>query len=120
MPMSPRLYVLFSTFQAYWAITKLTQSGLDICVTIAPARKRGAASMSLQWGINKADEMDVEAFVEATVDGAQLYERFGFDTKQLVTLNGENVRTDAEWGKLTEEYPLKYRWMEREKKSARF
>lgn len=99
----------------------LTSTGLDICITLPAARRRGAASMSLQWGVDKADEMDVEAFIEATVEGAQLYERFGFRTVEVVDLkrDGKEVEGDEEWKSLEREYPLKYRWMEREKKSAR-
>ncbi|KAF2796037.1 GNAT acetyltransferase-like protein [Melanomma pulvis-pyrius CBS 109.77] len=90
---------------------------LDICVTHPNSRHRGAASLSLQWGIEKADEMNVEAFIEATVDGAQLYERFGFVTKHIMNLRMEEVDADSEWRRLEEEYPLKYRWMERGKRS---
>lgn len=75
--------------------------------------------MSLQWGIDKADEMDVDAFIEATIGGAQLYEEFGFKTKEIVDLRREGMEGDAEWTNLAEEYPLKYRWMERKKKSTR-
>ncbi|KAF2011277.1 GNAT acetyltransferase-like protein [Aaosphaeria arxii CBS 175.79] len=91
---------------------------LDICATLPEFRRRGAASQALQWGINKADEMDVEAFIEASIEGAQLYERFGFRTIHIMDLRKEATE-DQEWASLAEEYPLHYRWMEREKKSNR-
>lgn len=83
------------------------------------ARRRGAASLSLQWGIDKADEMGVRSFIEATIEGAQLYERFGFVTKQIMDVKREGMDQDAEWKILAREYPLRYRWMEREKKSVK-
>ena len=97
----------------------LTWSGLDICATIPSERRRGAASLSLQWGVDKADEMDVESFIEATIDGAQLYERFGYKTTQLMSLKKDNMDGDEEWQKLANEYPLECRWMERKRKSAK-
>lgn len=61
--------------------------------------------------------MNAEAFIEATIEGAHLYEKFGFVTKQIVDLKEERLIGDEEWERLAEEYPLRYRWMEREKKS---
>ena len=61
--------------------------------------------------------MNVETFIEATIDGAHLYEKFGFVTKQIVDLKDGSKMNDAEWGQLAEEYPLLYRWMERGKQN---
>jgi len=69
----------------------------------------------LQWGINRADEMGVEAFIQATVEGKELYENFGFVTKDIMDLKKPGMQGDAEWVKLERRYPLVYRWMERPK-----
>ncbi|KAH7113910.1 hypothetical protein B0J11DRAFT_143415 [Dendryphion nanum] len=101
-----------------WAVEKCqcAHVWLDICVTVPEFRRRGAASLSLQWGVDKADEMNVKAFIEASVDGTQLYERFGFATKSIMNPRTGVMQNDAEWVKLADEYPLLCRWMEREKK----
>lgn len=82
------------------------------------ARRRGAASLSLQWGMEKADEMRVKSFIEATIEGTQLYEKFGFITKEIMDVKREDMEQDSEWMALAQEYPLRYRWMEREKRSS--
>ncbi|KAI0393364.1 hypothetical protein F5Y17DRAFT_458937 [Xylariaceae sp. FL0594] len=41
-------------------------------------RRRGAARMMLQWGIDKADELGLDCFVESTHDGRPAYESAGF------------------------------------------
>ena len=87
---------------------------MDICVTIPEFRRRGAASLSLQWGIDKADEMKAKAFIEASMEGAQLYEKFGFMTRDIMDLKKGDMSDDVEWQKFATEYPLLCRWMERD------
>jgi predicted N-acetyltransferase YhbS len=41
-------------------------------------RKRGAGSMLVKWGCDLADREGVAAYVDASSNGAPLYERFGF------------------------------------------
>jgi len=72
----------------------------------------------LKWGVDKADELGLKCIVEATVDGQQLYERFGFLTKQVVDTKKEGMDGDEEWMKLQDRYPLVSCWMERPKKQA--
>lgn len=99
-----------------WAVRRCqcAHVWLDICVTTPEFRRRGAASLALQWGIEKADEMNVRAFIEASVNGAQLYEKFGFVTTDVVDLKKEDKNGDTEWEELALEYPLRFRWMERD------
>lgn len=47
-------------------------------VTAPEYRRRGAASLLLQWGIDKAEEAGVEIYLESSVAGRPLYEKFGF------------------------------------------
>ena len=61
-------------------------------------RRRGAASLSLQWGIDKADEMNAKAFIEASMDGAHLYEKFGFVTKNIMDLHKDDMEDDPDDG----------------------
>ncbi|KAI0849590.1 hypothetical protein F5Y00DRAFT_261375 [Daldinia vernicosa] len=41
-------------------------------------RKRGAASLMLEWGARKADELGLESFVESTEMARRTYEKQGF------------------------------------------
>lgn len=60
-------------------------------VTSPEHRRRGAASLLMKWGIDKADEAGVEMYIESSVAGKPLYEKFGlrelkvmkFDMTQL-------------------------------------
>lgn len=42
--------------------------------------------MLVNWGCDRADEMGVEAYVEASVMGAPLYARFGFQPIKEMTI----------------------------------
>lgn len=45
--------------------------------------------MLLNWGISKADSLGLPAFLEASAMGKPLYERVGFQTRELVTFDLE-------------------------------
>ena len=51
---------------------------LDMLVTHPEYRGRGAASMLVQWGCDRADEKGVPVYLDAHEDAAPLYRRFGF------------------------------------------
>jgi GNAT superfamily N-acetyltransferase len=51
---------------------------LDTLVTLQKHERRGAGSMLVRWGCEKADEAGVEAFLEASPMGAPMYARHGF------------------------------------------
>ena len=51
---------------------------LKMLFTHPAHRKRGAGKLLVQWGVQKADEMRVEAYVEASLLGKPVYEREGF------------------------------------------
>lgn len=58
---------------------------LDIIFTDPKHQSRGAGSMLVKWGVDRADEMGVEACLEATRFGRPVYEKFGFHaTEQVV------------------------------------
>lgn len=60
-------------------------------VTAPDHRRRGAASYLVQWGLDAADEAGVEIWLESSVAGKPMYEKFGlrplktidFDLSQL-------------------------------------
>ncbi|KAF1993719.1 hypothetical protein P154DRAFT_449407 [Amniculicola lignicola CBS 123094] len=58
--------------KAYWT--------LDLLMTETVHRRRGAATLLVQWGCDRADEMGIEAYVEASLEGTPMYEKCGFRT----------------------------------------
>ncbi|OTB01477.1 hypothetical protein M426DRAFT_266209 [Hypoxylon sp. CI-4A] len=55
-------------------------SFISYCFVHSAHRRRGAASLMLEWGTRKADELGLEAFVESTEMGRKAYEKHGFRT----------------------------------------
>ncbi|KAK2867769.1 hypothetical protein FQN49_003488 [Arthroderma sp. PD_2] len=51
---------------------------LNVAFTIPSYRRRGVSSLFLQWGLDKADAMGLECWLDATNYGRQVYERRGF------------------------------------------
>lgn len=53
-------------------------------------QRKGVGSLMLEWGVKKAEEMNVECFVEATDAGRQLYQKFGFTTLTKILVDAED------------------------------
>jgi len=53
-------------------------------------QRKGVGSMLVKWGIEKADELGIECFVEATDAGRSLYLKFGFMNLMKVLVDAEN------------------------------
>ncbi|KAF3480077.1 uncharacterized protein GIQ15_05424 [Arthroderma uncinatum] len=51
---------------------------LNIAFTIPSYRRRGVGALFLQWGVDKADAMGLECWLDATDYGRPVYERYGF------------------------------------------
>ncbi|KAF2631382.1 acyl-CoA N-acyltransferase [Macroventuria anomochaeta] len=60
---------------------------LDTLVTLANHERRGAGSMLVRWGTERADEAGVEAYLEASPMGAPMYARHGFEPVKKVALD---------------------------------
>ena len=60
---------------------------LDTLVTLENHMRRGAGSMLVRWGCEKADEAGVQAFLEASPMGAPMYARHGFELVKEVHLD---------------------------------
>jgi GNAT superfamily N-acetyltransferase len=60
---------------------------LDTLVTLQNHERRGAGSMLVRWGCEKADEVGVEAYLEASPMGAPMYARHGFHPAKEVELD---------------------------------
>ncbi|KAI8240314.1 hypothetical protein K4K57_002901 [Colletotrichum sp. SAR 10_99] len=51
---------------------------LNILFTIPEYRRRGAASLVMDWGVERADCMGLDIYIEASEGGKPLYEKYGF------------------------------------------
>lgn len=51
---------------------------LNLLSTRPTHHRRGAGSMLIKWGLDRADELGVEAYHESSIEGRPLYERFGY------------------------------------------
>ncbi|KAF2711371.1 acyl-CoA N-acyltransferase [Pleomassaria siparia CBS 279.74] len=62
---------------------------LDTLVTLPQHHRRGAGALLVAWGCKKADELGVEAFLEASLMGVPLYKKFGFVPVKEVNINAK-------------------------------
>jgi GNAT superfamily N-acetyltransferase len=63
---------------------------LELVATRPEYRRKGAAGLLLRWGLEKADQEEVEAYLEASPEGKPVYEHFGFwEVERLVVLDGK-------------------------------
>ena len=60
---------------------------LDTLVTLPNHERRGAGSMLVNWGTERADEAGIEAYLEASPMGAPMYARHGFEPIKRVGLD---------------------------------
>ncbi|KAF2031002.1 hypothetical protein EK21DRAFT_88518 [Setomelanomma holmii] len=75
------LAALFELFNAQKRKSLGTQlyMCLDTLVTLPQHERKGAGSMLVRWGCDKADEAGVVAYLEASPVGAPMYARHGFE-----------------------------------------
>ncbi|KAH8891238.1 hypothetical protein GQ53DRAFT_806651 [Thozetella sp. PMI_491] len=57
---------------------------LDVLVTHPNHHRRGAGKMLIEWGLARADEEGLEAYVEASEMGTPLYSKYGFNTVKVL------------------------------------
>lgn len=72
-------------------------SDLNILFTHPEHRNRGAGSLLVDWGVRKADESGVEAYVEASTMGKPVYEKYGFVVVDVLEMKFENPNPSEEW-----------------------
>ena len=63
----------------------------------------------------KADELGLEAFVEATNSGASLYKAHGFIITEEIQIDTKREGSSEEWKRLEKEFPVQYTFMWRPK-----
>ena len=71
--------------------------------------------MMVQWGVDKADELNCDSFIEASWQGRQVYEKFGFMYTDEYRTRRTDPEPDEAWKELEEKHPFMARWMWRPK-----
>jgi len=69
--------------------------------------------MLMQWGLDKADQLGVDMFIEAVDDGQPLYAKHGCKLLSTVYLRSEVQQPSARWKELEAQVqaPLHYHLM---------
>lgn len=76
---------------------------LDICFTVPEYERRGVATALVRWGLDRCDAEGWVGFTEASVRGAPVYERLGFQRGQHYRLRYDELGDyakgmgDVEW-----------------------
>lgn len=92
---------------------------VNICFVHPNYRRRGVGRLLMEWGCKVADEMALEAFVESTKDGRELYKSNGFVPVRTycfdVQPSTDEEGKDAEWLKVKNQiepvpYPVAIMW----------
>ena len=60
---------------------------LDLLVVDPEHERRGAGSLMVNWGCEKADSQGVVAYVEASPEGTPMYAKLGYETVKSVTFD---------------------------------
>ncbi|KAI2602615.1 hypothetical protein GGR54DRAFT_623639 [Hypoxylon sp. NC1633] len=76
---------------------------VSYCFVHSAHRKRGAASLMLKWGTDKADELGMEAFVESTEMARSLYEAHGFYVVDDLNMDAQLENPSKEFTAMREE-----------------
>lgn len=66
-------------------------------------RRRGAGSLLMRWGVDKAQEKGFEIFIEGTDEGRPLYEKFGLAVMYVDHLDAYDRNPSDEWRKMERE-----------------
>ena len=76
---------------------------LDICFVHPDYRRKGVGRLLLSWGIEKADEMGLESYIDATDQGVPLYEAHGYVKAANVHFHAEQEKPSTRWDELRRE-----------------
>ncbi|KAI0977176.1 hypothetical protein F4678DRAFT_412101, partial [Xylaria arbuscula] len=91
---------LYATPRA--ALGRRPQVYLSIIFTSPSHRRRGLAQQIMSWGIEKANQMGVEMFIDATEMGKPLYEQNGFTCVEVNKIIPKTECKDEGWKELEE------------------
>ncbi|KAI1313259.1 hypothetical protein F5Y03DRAFT_160286 [Xylaria venustula] len=69
---------------------------LSYCFVHSAHRRRGVASLLLEWGTERADKLGLESFVESTEIGRAAYEKHGFEFVEDLYLDASIENSNEE------------------------
>ncbi|KAL9578079.1 MAG: hypothetical protein Q9212_005948 [Teloschistes hypoglaucus] len=78
---------------------------LNICFVLPEYRRCGAGSMMVKWGVQKADELKLETFIEAAEPGIPLYLKQGFELVDYHVIDPTVEDPSERWKELKERLP---------------
>lgn len=79
---------------------------ISYCFVDPDQRNRGVASLMMQWGTKKADELGLDIFVESTEHGCGFYEACGFKVLEDFNLTATKENPSPEFTRLVKELQL--------------
>ncbi|KAL0931781.1 GNAT family [Colletotrichum truncatum] len=59
---------------------------LNFLFTVPEHRRRGAASLIMDWGVERAGQQGLDVYIEATENGKPLYEKYGLEALEQSSL----------------------------------
>ena len=69
---------------------------LDLCYCVPKYERKGVASALVAWGLERCDREGWVAFTEASPRGWPVYERLGFEKREVVRLRFDDLIGDDE------------------------
>ncbi|KAI6775966.1 hypothetical protein HG530_002724 [Fusarium avenaceum] len=76
---------------------------VNIVFTHPDHRRQGVANVIMNWSKQKADEMGVELWLDATEQGMPVYEKHGFTVVNVNTIQPRKENPGKEWNKVKKE-----------------
>ncbi|KAK4985885.1 hypothetical protein LTR50_005674 [Elasticomyces elasticus] len=82
---------------------------LNILFTHPEYRRQGVGSLIMNWGLERADELGLDTFIEATKEGKPCYESFGFKVVDENSFRSKAGDQSGEWKEI-ESKLLPFTW----------
>lgn len=92
-----------------WYISTKQPAVLNILFMHPNHRSKGVASLVMKWGLESADRLGLETFIDATNMGKPMYEKFGFSVVDNREFSVETKSTTRE-AKKAESELLPFTW----------
>ncbi|KAF4626960.1 hypothetical protein G7Y89_g11196 [Cudoniella acicularis] len=77
---------------------------LDMMFTHPKQRRKGYGSMLMKWGMDRAEEMGLEVYVEASEEGSFLYYQFGLRTIDRLAIDTFVENPSNTWRRLESDF----------------
>lgn len=71
---------------------------LEVCFVTPKYRRQGVGRLLMDWGVQKADRLGMESYLDSTPMGVPLYEQYGYVSPGWVHVKApENTNPSARW-----------------------